>query len=160
MHKKNHIRNTLLKWLNEEWKAKKKGKEDNCAELPHEPFQRNTMPLIVPKGMPQRWHVTVALNRLHVAFTTPSPIPGERLRRWCLRVSVCIRSLCNEVYYFYLGSHREPIKEIDHRRTRFSIRHGRHLQDSIRDGHPDQKARGEVLYHLVEEGKTRTEETF
>ena len=71
MHKKNHIRNTLLKWLNEEWKAKKEGKEDNCAELPHEPFQRNTMPLIVPKGMPQRWHVTVALNHLHVAFTTP-----------------------------------------------------------------------------------------
>ena len=60
MHNKHHIRKTLLKWLNAEWKAKKKGEEDVDGVLSNEPFGRESMPLIVPKGKPQRLHVTAS----------------------------------------------------------------------------------------------------
>ncbi|EJK60337.1 hypothetical protein THAOC_19325, partial [Thalassiosira oceanica] len=49
MHNKDRIRKMLLKWLNFEWMAKKKGEEDDGRVLPRDPFQNNSMNLIVPK---------------------------------------------------------------------------------------------------------------
>jgi len=94
MHNKNHIRKTLLKWLNAEWKAKNKGDEHDGGDLPHAPFQNDSMNLMVPKGKSQGIHVSVLLRKHH---TSPSTTPKSHTRRTAATVvSSCadMHTLC------------------------------------------------------------------